>query len=259
MKLILQAIKALLRRIERLIDSTAAGLGAEITRLDNEKIGAQNPVMYGAFRMNPRPDDPVGDYSHSEGYHCTASGYSSHAEGNFCTASYLASHAEGSNCTASGYCSHAEGSGCTASGRYSHAEGSDCTASGDYSHAEGRYCTASEYYSHAEGSGCTAFGHSSHAEGLGCVANGPQQHVQGRYNIEDKQLTLAQYAHIVGNGEDDENRSNAHTLDWDGNAWYAGTVEGTALILKSSTAGSSKRFRITVDDSGTLTATEVTA
>ncbi len=32
------------------------------------------------------------------------------------------------------------------------------------------------------------------------------------------------YVHIVGNGTDDENRSNAHTLDWDGNAWYAGNV-----------------------------------
>ena len=32
------------------------------------------------------------------------------------------------------------------------------------------------------------------------------------------------YAHIVGNGESDTTRSNAHTLDWDGNAWYAGDV-----------------------------------
>lgn len=32
------------------------------------------------------------------------------------------------------------------------------------------------------------------------------------------------YAHIVGNGTSDDNRSNAHTLDWDGNAWYAGTL-----------------------------------
>ena len=31
-----------------------------------------------------------------------------------------------------------------------------------------------------------------------------------------------------------------------------------AIILKSSTAGSTKKFKITVDDSGTLTATEVT-
>lgn len=32
------------------------------------------------------------------------------------------------------------------------------------------------------------------------------------------------YAHIVGNGTSDEARSNAHTLDWEGNAWYQGDV-----------------------------------
>lgn len=42
-------------------------------------------------------------------------------------------------------------------------------------------------------------------------------------------------------------------------AMYAGTVEGTAMIVKSSTSGSSKRFKITVDDSGVITATEITA
>lgn len=34
---------------------------------------------------------------------------------------------------------------------------------------------------------------------------------------------------------------------------------GTAMIVKSSTSGSSKRFKITVDDSGAITATEITA
>ena len=32
------------------------------------------------------------------------------------------------------------------------------------------------------------------------------------------------YAHIVGNGTSDTARSNAHTLDWQGNAWFAGDV-----------------------------------
>lgn len=64
------------------------------------------------------------------------------------------------------------------------------------------------------------------------------------------------YAHIVGNGTVSK-PSNAHTLDWDGNAWFAGYVEGNAIILPSTTEGSTKRFRITVDDSGVLTATEV--
>ena len=93
------------------------------------------------------------------------------------------------------------------------------------------------------------------AEGMSTIASSEYQHVQGKYNIEDSSNT---YAHIVGNGTKINARSNAHTLDWKGNAWYAGTVEGKALILPSSTENSTKKFKITVDDSGNLTATEVT-
>lgn len=109
--------------------------------------------------------------------------------------------------------------------------------------------------SHAEGYRTKASGDYSHTEGTYTEANSTNQHVQGKFNIVDN---AGIYAHIVGNGTSDPVRSNAHTLDWDGNAWYAGTIEGTALILPSSTADSTKRFKITVDDSGTLTATEVT-
>ena len=93
------------------------------------------------------------------------------------------------------------------------------------------------------------------AEGMGTIASSEYQHVQGKYNIEDSSNT---YAHIVGNGTKITARSNAHTLDWSGNAWYAGSVEGKSLILPSATSGSAKRFKITVDDSGAITATEVT-
>lgn len=72
-----------------------------------------------------------------------------------------------------------------------------------------------------------------------------------------KAIAANKYVHIVGNGTNAKTRSNAHTLDWDGNAWYAGTVEGTAMIIKSSTEGSEKKFKITVDDSGVLSAVEV--
>ena len=98
--------------------------------------------------------------------------------------------------------------------------------------------------------------------------------MQGTYNIIDNSN---QYAHIVGNGTNSDKRSNAHTLDWQGNAWFAGDVyvgstsgtnkdEGsvklvkngdTELILTSSTAGSTKKFRITIDDNGVLTTEEV--
>lgn len=110
-------------------------------------------------------------------------------------------------------------------GAGSSAIGVNVIASGESSHAEGDSTTASAYCSHAEGNCTTASGENSHAEGASTIASSQNQHVQGKYNIEDLNGT---YAHIVGNGEDGKN-SNAHTLDWQGNAWYSGKLsqEGT--------------------------------
>ena len=135
--------------------------------------------------------------------------------------------------------STAEGENNTASGQASHAEGIGSTANGGYSHAEANGTIASGLYSHAEGGETTASGGGSHAEGRGTKASSDYQHVQGKYNIED---TRNKYAHIVGNGEYDYStltavRSNAHTLDWDGNGWYAGklTQEGVPAEDKDLT------------------------
>lgn len=122
---------------------------------------------------------------------------------------------------ATGEYSHAEGWRVIASGMESHAEGDRVEASGDASHAEGMLTTASGDESHSEGSNTVASGDHSHAEGVNTIASGMNQHVQGKYNIEDNSDT---YAHIVGNGNSGNTRSNAHTLDWDGNAWFAGDV-----------------------------------
>ena len=94
-------------------------------------------------------------------------------------------------------------------------------AFGDGAHLEGKYCKALMSGAHAEGEFTEALGSDSHAEGFYTIAKGATQHVQGKYNIKD---TTNTYAHIVGNGTTNSDRSNAHTLDWNGNAWYAGTV-----------------------------------
>lgn len=217
-------------------------------------------------------------YSHAEGLETTAGHVYTHAEGQNTTANNVAAHAEGFGTLASGMYSHAEGNKATASGGFSHAEGSSTTASGTASHAEGSNAIASGSDSHAEGQGGKAEGHASHAEGIETKAIGDgshaegfytearanyshaegantiaasfYQHVQGQYNIVDD---ANKYAHIVGNGEYNA-PSNAHTLDWEGNAWYAGTVEGTALIIKSLNGA---RFKITVDNNGSLLATAI--
>lgn len=171
-------------------------------------------------------------------------GQSAFAEGIATKASGWCSHAEGERSDASGDYAHAEGSVTVASGFAAHAEGGETTASGGHSHAEGSATVASGAYSHAEGWGSVASGLHSHAEGQHTIAAASAQHVQGKYNIKDTAK-----AHIVGNGTADNKRSNAHTIDWDGNAWFAGTMEGTALIL---TSPDGSRWQITVDNTGAL-------
>ena len=133
----------------------------------------------------------------------------------------MASVAIGVGVEASGNGSFAQGGGAKASNNSAHAEGMNTTASGYASHAEGSTTTASGVNSHAEGDYTTASGASSHAEGYGSKASSQFQHVQGKYNIEDKER---KYSHIVGNGAGDAKRSNAHTLDWKGNGWFAGKI-----------------------------------
>ena len=133
--------------------------------------------------------------------------------------------------TTVGNVSFALGYNTTASASYSYAEGHSTIASGIGAHAEGVFTTASGSASHSEGQKTIASGSFSHAEGNNTKATGRNQHAQGQWNIEDTSET---YAHIVGNGSSDTARSNAHTLDWFGNAWYAGDV------YVGSTSGTNK-------------------
>lgn len=193
----------------------------------NNKMDAANPVGTGSFSMNRKSGTFVGYSSHAEGRDTTASGDYSHAEGADTVASGRMSHTEGSMTIASGNNAHAEGYSAKASGFHSHAEGIGTTASGDDSHAEGGATTASGDNSHAEGNFTTASGNCSHAEGSLTTAVGLAQHVQGEYNVLDTATQAhhrAKYAHIVGNGTSEDGRSNAHTLDWSGNAWYQGDI-----------------------------------
>ena len=163
----------------------------------------------------------TGDYTNR------ASGNNSHAEGFNSEASGSSSHAEGSQTTASGSQSHSEGGGTIASGDCSHSEGSTTTASGLDSHAEGGETTASGQVAHSEGARTIAAGNASHSEGGATIANGRSQHVFGEYNIAEQvsnPTTKGTYIEIVGNGVSNEVRSNARTLDWNGNEVIAGKL-----------------------------------
>ena len=196
----------------------------------------------------------MGYSSHAEGLTTTTMGAASHAEGSHTTASVANSHAEGNYTTASGIASHAEGNYTTASEMWSHAEGDYTTADGFASHAEGNYTTAGGNWSHAEGNYTTAGGTYSHAQNLFTVATENSQTVIGKYNsaIRSGSGTTADpytysdagdYAFIIGNGTDDTtaDRSNALTVDWDGNVigqamagiiqMYAGATPPTGWLV----------------------------
>ena len=101
---------------------------------------------------------------------------------------------------------------------------------------EGRWCLAtntgtssSGYGSFAEGYYTKASGgYGSHSEGCYTISTHQAQHAQGTYNIRDasteEKANKGTYAIIVGNGTSDSARSNAYTLDWQGNGTFSGTV-----------------------------------
>ena len=96
----------------------------------------------------------------------------------------------------------------------------DNTIAQKYGMAVGKK-TVAGYGARASGLETKAYGLASSTDGYGTVAKSRVQHVDGKWNVPDD---TQKYARIVGNGTDDENRSNAYTLDWEGNAWYAGTI-----------------------------------
>lgn len=233
----------------------------EIFTIDGtEVVASANAEIFGDYENNIA----VGQWSIAEGSGTIAKGRASHAEGAMTQALVDGTHTEGYQTKATGYWSHAEGEMTTVTSYASHAEGSYCTLPDGTK----RYGTAAGYASHIEGGGCHATGSCSHAEGLATTVSGAQSHAEGRYtiaasgaqhvegiaNIEDAE---GKYIHIAGNGTFD-NRSNAYTLDWNGNGWYQGDIEASAIILRSSTPGSIKKFKLTIDDDGILSTEELT-
>ena len=190
------ANQSILAAFERMWQHIVYALGEKSDKSHTHSgyMTTASPTGTGALSLNRRSNTTVGDNSSAVGFNVAATA--------------TAAHAEGSTTTASGGSAHAEGTMTTASGSYAHSEGQGTTASGESSHAEGNYTIAS--------------GYASHAEGDYTMAASDYQHVQGKNNIVDSSGT---YAHIVGNGESDTSPSNAHTLDWNGNAWFAGDIK----------------------------------
>lgn len=192
--------------------SHAEGESTEASGEASHAEGAQTKATQQNSHAEGRGTEATGTHAHSEGFLTKAQGWVSHAEGQSTIASNNCTHAEGYKTTASGYNSHAEGNGCTASGSESHAEGISCVASG--------------ISSHAEGYGSVASGDESHASGSYSTAASYCQTVIGRGNVIDDADT---YAFIVGNGYNNESRSNALAVTWSGEI-----ISATGKVLSSN-------------------------
>lgn len=116
--------------------------------------------------------------------------------------------------------------------------GTNSIACGDHDTIANGYCSFAEGYetvahgvaAHSMGKETIAHGNYSVAEGLGTSAKYRSQHVFGEYNIIEStsgvsnfESTRGTYVEIVGNGEEDD-ESNARTLDWNGNEKLAGSL-----------------------------------
>lgn len=130
-----------------------------------------------------------------------------------------------------------QGVGSTANIRFSSAPASgaaisvEYTISGNFIHYDFGSRAAGDIGSRSmvHGTDNLARGFNAFASGEGLIAYQRNHHVFGKYNVLDgrsstPETTEGEYVEIVGNGTDDSNRSNARTLDWQGNEWIAGAL-----------------------------------
>jgi len=178
-------------------------------------------VLTTSLSLGRKPNSDEGLNSIALGNNVEASGNSTLAIGRDTIARGFYSSSQGKNNVSTGEASHTEGFTTKSIGEYSHAEGKETKTVGDISHAEGVETITNGIGSHAEGYGSIANGEYSHAEGYKTIAGSEGQSVRGRYNVQD---TAGQYLDIVGCGTGEVDRSNAYTLDKQGNAYYKGVV-----------------------------------
>ena len=218
--------------------------------------------------------ESVGPFDHTEGYQClTANGQpGNHAEGYQTRATGGAAHSEGHQTLASGSQAHTEGYATTASGTQSHAEGNSTIASGAISHVYGIFNVEDSYSNWSEWTANTSYvvgdkvkvTNGSSVSGYICkIENSDSSFTSSNWIAQSGKMN---YAEIVGNGTESNARSNARTLDWDGNERLKGdlyigcnpdSTGGTKVVpLPSVTSSDNGKF-LTVQN-GAWTATTMT-
>lgn len=110
-------------------------------------------------------------------------------------------------------------------GAYSFAVGYGNKASGYASCAIGCLSVAIGNFAFATGRSVCANNDYSIAMGYQTMTNFDCQTVIGQLNKKDSTSIF-----VIGNGTNDSNRSNAFTVDWDGNTWAAGSITATGSV-----------------------------
>lgn len=137
---------------------------------------------------------------------------------------------------ASGYGSVVLGVSSVASNTSAVAIGGENTASGKYSLALGFRTTASGQVGFTAGQQTQATSNMATAFGNYTIASGRAATAIGQANIEDTNpidtthgAGARKYIFTIGNGLNASNRSNALTVDWDGNMVLSGAVTATNI------------------------------
>lgn len=222
-------------------DNTASGTYSIAIGLNNTTSGTHSMTM--GFK-----NTASGSCSTATGGNNTSSGDSSVAMGAGNKAIAQSSIAMGSNNTSSGQLSMAIGSENKADREYSVAIGRQNTASSNNSVAIGSQNTASGHLSMAIGSSNKAYGTysialgensitsglKSVAMGTGLITIGDYQTALGKFNVDETESDMRNLF-VLGNGTDASNRSNAMTVDWEGNLGLSGGI--TNLNSSNSVSG----------------------
>lgn len=215
--------------------------GGEIFNYYTEKVytGDNPPKEY--------PGNTAVKGAHAQNFGTHADGEYSSARGWCSTASGGIADASGKETEASGYCSSTSGFKTVANKKYSSARGNNSKATGESADASGELTEASGYCATSQGFKTKASGtcsstqgreteakqYASSAQGRGTIAACRNQSARGAWNVEDVPDANGdgKYAEIVGGGKNKDDRRNIYTLDWDGNAHFAGKVYANGVDL----------------------------
>jgi len=193
----------------------------------------------GAFRAGT-VDDTNWD-EENIGNHSFAAGENTIANGAFATAFGNASKATGYGATAFGNGSEASGYSSSSFGRFNVAEGSSATAFGSYTEAQGGVSTAF-------GDRTVAYSYGETALGIYNTAYDPN--LTTVYNANDRLL-------VVGNGTDDDNRSDALIIYKSGNTELNGSLTIDNAYTFPTIDGTDAQV-LTTNGNGSLTWTDLT-